>query len=193
MKQAFTNKSSSRKVSVRDISCFVIPRTTTLRGDGGVRAFTLIELLVVVLIIGILAAIALPQYMKAVEKSRASEAIALIGNFIKAQEMYNMANGSYAKDLNALDITLPNISGTGKFSTNNFNFETALSSSMYAITAKRANKGVEVEGDRGYGINASKTTDRVVAHLYKGGDSTACHTDLCKAIAQNDFFKKYEE
>ena len=52
------------------------------------KAFTLIELLVVVLIIGILAAIALPQYQKAVEKAKMTEVKVFMGNARRALEMY---------------------------------------------------------------------------------------------------------
>ncbi|MBQ8032391.1 MAG: prepilin-type N-terminal cleavage/methylation domain-containing protein, partial [Elusimicrobiaceae bacterium] len=71
------------------------------------KGFTLIELLVVVLIIGILAAIAVPQYQKAVYKSRAIEAVTILDALIKAQEIYFLENGEYTSNLANLDIHSP--------------------------------------------------------------------------------------
>ncbi len=56
------------------------------------KRFTLIELLVVVLIIGILSAIALPQYTQAVEKSRAAEALSNLGSFSRAVEIWKLGH-----------------------------------------------------------------------------------------------------
>ena len=75
--------------------------------------FTLIELLVVVLIIGILAAVAVPQYEKAVLKSRYVQLQISAKTFYDALQRHYMATGTYPSELSVLDIQMPGAVQTG--------------------------------------------------------------------------------
>ena len=79
---------------------------------GRLGGFTLIELLVVVLIIGILASVALPQYFKAVERSRMAEAETLINNIVLAQRRKYMQTNRYAIDFRGLDVAPKGATGS---------------------------------------------------------------------------------
>ena len=73
--------------------------------------FTLIELLVVILIIGILAAVALPQYQKATERARMTEAVTLLNTIAHAQQRSFMEGNAYADTFSMLDVTPKEASG----------------------------------------------------------------------------------
>ena len=70
----------------------------------GAKAFTLIELLVVVLIIGILAAVAVPQYKKAVYKSRFAKLELLAKEYVQAAQAYRLATGEWPAEFDVLAI-----------------------------------------------------------------------------------------
>ena len=86
------------------------------------KGFTLIELLVVVLIIGILASVALPQYQRAIAKSRAAEAWTNLRAIETALEVKRLEGGS-PRVLTFEDLDLSFDGATGRtFRTKNFNY-----------------------------------------------------------------------
>ena len=98
-----------------DFKAKLIQHLANKRGEEG---FTLIELLVVIIIIGILAAIALPSFLNQAAKARQSEGSTYTGTLNRTQQAYYVENGRFAENLETLKAGVP-------AETENFKYATA--------------------------------------------------------------------
>ncbi|MBR2081596.1 MAG: prepilin-type N-terminal cleavage/methylation domain-containing protein [Elusimicrobiaceae bacterium] len=153
------------------------------------QAFTLIELLVVVLIIGVLAAVALPQYQKAVEKARMTEAIILVRAIANAHQLYYLANGEYLTDgeIEKLDIEIPGtLDATiteGRIKTKDFIYSpNGQGSGTYLGLARRA-KNTDSDEDNPYWIHIPQT-DPLKITCTTLSPATKAQRELCNNLAQ---------
>ena len=165
--------------------------------------FTLIELLVVVLIIGILAAVALPQYQKAVERSKATQALTLLKSLGQAYEAHHLASGEWATTFDELAVDLTSWTGTTKF----------LDYSDSAITDTKSNGewSLQIENIGQGGSTAQDIRIHRLTGKYKGAGFviyfdnsshtakkqivcneriTACREEYCFNLSAGDYCEK---
>ena len=125
------------------------------------KGFTLIEILVAVIIIGVLAAIALPSYMRSMEKSKAANPIANLSTIARAQKAYKFGTNHYTSNVSNLDVSLKNEpngeDATGStFESENFTYK-VYGDDKAAATATRKN----VSEDDRYELSVDYDTNKI--------------------------------
>ena len=136
--------------------------------------FTLMELSVVVLMIGLLAAIALPQYVRAVEKSRYAETEELLQSLFNAQQRYYLTHNRYAEKFSDLDIEFPNIDGENEteqtLTTRHFEYSLADVNGANNLAKAKRKKG----DNYSYGMYKNMNTGQIMCEDFNADDKVKC-------------------
>jgi type IV pilus assembly protein PilE len=106
------------------------------------RGFTLIEVLIAVVVLGILAAVALPSFLEAIRKSRRAEAFTALTAVQQAQERWRANRASYTTDLSAAGLNLPSTTAGGRYAV----VVNAADATGYTVTTS-ANSGTSQASD----------------------------------------------
>lgn len=142
------------------------------------KGFTLIELLVVILIIGILAGVALPQYRHITEKTRAMEAVQTVKIISDAMERYYLINGKY-----------PEHSGSScEYLEDVLDIDIMLNSSHFVydcyenLYVSMSNKGRQYMISKVYNIDSAYYKRGLTCNISKGLNNSSFYAEICKNL-----------
>lgn len=164
------------------------------------KGFSLLELLVVILIIGVLAAIALPQYKRAVWKSRAANLYTQITPIGSAIQRYYMVHGTWANEFNDLDIDIPLESKTGticmlrdeggKSLKRGKDFALKIQSGKYDSVFALFTSGPYTCGGFSYFTGIKESSEKLFCvEIPEGNSFTKERGDFCEKIMGYSFYK----